>query len=52
MMTKWDTIQEDVKDAYIGVEENLAWEEAYKEEFFDYLDDNDEDEIFDMFGDK
>jgi hypothetical protein len=28
MMTKWDTIQADVADAYIGIEENLAWEDA------------------------
>lgn len=27
-MTKWDTIQADVADAYLGLEENLAWEEA------------------------
>jgi hypothetical protein len=27
-MTKWDTIQSDVADAYIGLEESLAWEEA------------------------
>ena len=28
MMSKWDTIQADVADAYIGIEENLAWEDA------------------------
>lgn len=27
-MSKWDTIQADVADAYIGIEENLAWEDA------------------------
>jgi hypothetical protein len=32
MMTKWDTIQADVADAYIGIEENLAWEETFKDE--------------------
>jgi len=31
MMTKWDTIQADVADAYIGIEENLEWEKAYME---------------------
>ena len=35
MMTKWDTIQEDVKDAYVYLDE----EEAYNEE----LDTEDED---------
>ena len=28
MMSKWDTIQADVADAYVGIEENLAWEDA------------------------
>ena len=28
MMTKWDTIQLDVSDMYIGLEENLEWEKA------------------------
>ena len=27
-MTKWDTIQSDVADAYVGLEETLAWEQA------------------------
>ena len=31
MMTKWDTIQADVADAYIGLDENLEWEKAYYE---------------------
>lgn len=31
-MTKWDTIQADVADMYIGLEENLAWEELVKED--------------------
>ena len=31
-MTKWDTIQADVADMYIGLDENLAWEEAVKED--------------------
>ena len=54
MMTKWDTIQADVADAYIGVEENLKWEESFRDELengFDF-DEDEEDEIFDMFGDK
>jgi hypothetical protein len=37
-MTKWDTIQEDVKDAYIGIEENLEWEKAYYENLDDVED--------------
>ena len=44
MMTKWDTIQADVADAYIGIEENLEWEKAY----YENLEDNDlldEDEL-------
>ena len=43
MMTKWDTIQADVADTYIGLEENLAWEEMVNENpnFFD----DDEDEL-------
>jgi hypothetical protein len=51
-MTKWDTIQADVADMYIGKVELEEWEQAYKDEFFDYLNDDDEDEFFDMFGDK
>lgn len=42
MMTKWDTIQADVADAYIGIEENLAWEEAIADS--DYFAD-DENEL-------
>lgn len=38
-MTKWDTIQADVADAYIGIEENLAWEEAISNDP-DYFDDD------------
>ena len=29
MMTKWDTIQADVADMYIGQIENEEWEKAY-----------------------
>ena len=41
-MTKWDTIQADVSDAYIGLEENLEWEKAYYENLADsdMLDDD------------
>jgi len=42
MMTKWDTIQEDVKDAYIGVEELIAWEESEKDLLLEQLDERDE----------
>ena len=61
-MTKWDTIQADVADAYIGIEENLAWEESIADEndFFgfakaieiDHLTDEEVEEVFNMFGDK
>jgi hypothetical protein len=44
MMTKWDTIQADVSDAYIGLEENLAWEKAVSDDPY-YFDDVDEDEL-------
>ena len=30
-MTKWDTIQADVADAYVGVEELIAWEESQED---------------------
>jgi|LakMenE18May11ns_1017448.scaffolds.fasta_scaffold4812149_1 hypothetical protein len=44
MMTKWDTIQADVSDAYIGLEENLAWEQAVSDDPY-YFDDVDDDEL-------
>ena len=31
IMTKWDTIQADVSDMYIGLEESLAWEKAIED---------------------
>jgi hypothetical protein len=39
-MTKWDTIQADVSDMYIGLEENLEWEKAVAngDIVFDYFD--------------
>ena len=42
MMTKWDTIQEDVKDAYIGVEELIAWEESQEDLLLMQLDEREE----------
>lgn len=36
MMTKWDTIQADVADAYIGIEENLEWEKAHCENIVEW----------------
>ena len=56
-MTKWDTIQEDIKDQY------AHWDDVVEEDeddFFgfskaieiDHLTDEEVDEIFDMFGDK
>lgn len=57
-MTKWDTIQEDIKDQY------AHWDDIQDEEddddFFgfskaieiDHLTDEEVDEVFNMFGDK
>ena len=43
MMTKWDTIQADVADAYVGIEENLQWEETFRDELEDgFYPDEDE----------
>ena len=62
MMTKWDTIQADVADGYVGLDELIAWEESVQDEedFFgfakaieiDHLSDEEVEEIFNMFGDK
>lgn len=61
-MTKWDTIQEDVKDQYAYLQEEEMYEQlmAEEEDVFgfaraiqiDHLTDEQVDEIFDMFGDK
>lgn len=61
-MTKWDTIQEDVKDAYVWMDEEEAYDKLMEEEEdifgfsraiqLDHLTDEQVDEIFDMFGDK
>jgi len=58
-MTKWDTIQEDIKDQY------AHWDDADheledEEDFFgfakaieiDHLTDEEVEEVFNMFGDK
>ena len=45
MMTKWDTIQADVADAYVGVEELIAWEENEKDLLLEQLDEIDENGI-------
>lgn len=61
-MTKWDTIQEDVKDAYVWMDEEEAYDKLMEDEEdifgfsraiqLDHLTDEQVDEIFDMFGDK
>jgi hypothetical protein len=61
-MTKWDTIQADVADAYVYLDEEEMYEQlmAEEEDVFgfaksiqiDHLTDEQLDEIFDMFGDK
>jgi len=62
MMTKWDTIQEDIKDAYVYLDEEEQYEQLVEEEEdifgftkaiqIDHLTDEELDEVFDMFGDK
>jgi len=44
MMTKWDTIQADVADAYIYIEEEEAYNKALEEGNISLLDVNDFDE--------
>ena len=59
MMTKWDTIQADVADAYRHLDD-VEEIENEDEDFFgfakaieiDHLTDEQLDEVFDMFGDK
>ena len=43
-MTKWDTIQADVADAYIYIEEEEAYNKALEEGNISLLDVNDFDE--------
>ena len=62
MMSKWDTIQADVADAYVYLDEEESYMEVMKEEEdlfgftkaiqIDHLTDEQIDEVFDMFGDK
>ena len=61
MMTKWDTIQADVADAYTYLAEELSEQEITDEEDvfgfskaieIDHLTDDQIDEVFNMFGDK
>jgi len=62
MMTKWDTIQEDIKDAYVYLDEEEQYEQLVEEEddvfgftkaiSIDHLTDEQLDEVFNMFGDK
>jgi hypothetical protein len=59
MMTKWDTIQEDVKDAYVYLDEEEVVDEEDDDIFgftkaieIDHLTDEELDEVFNMFGDK
>ena len=61
-MTKWDTIQADVADAYTYLEEEEAYNNMLddEEDMFgfikaieiDHLTDDQLDEVFNMFGDK
>jgi hypothetical protein len=60
MMTKWDTIQADVADAYRHLDDVEEIEQEDEEDFFgfakaielDHLNDEQLEEIFNMFGDK
>ena len=47
MMTKWDTIQADVADAYIYIDEEEAYNKALEEGAISVIDfdDFDEDEL-------
>ena len=59
MMSKWDTIQEDVKDQYAYLDEENEYEDD-EDDFFgfakaieiDHLTDEEVEEVFNMFGDK
>jgi hypothetical protein len=60
MMTKWDTIQEDIKDQYAHLDDYEDLEVEEDEDIFgfskaieiDHLTDEEVEEIFNMFGDK
>jgi len=46
MMTKWDTIQADVSDAYVYLDEEEIYEKALAEGAIDFdSDDYDDDEL-------
>ena len=59
-MTKWDTIQADVADQYVYLDEVEDVEQEDEQDFFgfaksislDHLTDEELDEVFNMFGDK
>jgi len=57
-MTKWDTIQEDIKDQYVYLDDVQDDEEDddifgfSKAIEIDHLTDEQLDEVFNMFGDK
>lgn len=45
-MTKWDTIQADVTDMYIGQDELESWESVYREDMaLGFDDDNDDTDL-------
>jgi hypothetical protein len=46
MMSKWDTIQDDVKDAYVYLDEEEMYNKALEEGAIEFgHDDYDEDEL-------
>ena len=45
MMTKWDTIQADVADAYVYLDEEEMYNKALEEGLEIGSDENDEDEL-------
>jgi hypothetical protein len=47
MMTKWDTIQEDIKDAYAHLDDFFGFSKAIE---LDHLNDEQLDEIATMLG--
>ena len=59
-MTKWDTIQADVADQYVYLDEVEDVEQEDEQDFFgfsraislDHLTDEQLDEVFNVFGDK
>jgi hypothetical protein len=41
-MNKWDTIQSDVADMYVGIEEKLNWEQVIADDPDYFKSDNDD----------